>query len=289
MSASYLAGQLGTGTLLTAPTALSSQARSAILSSFVDTVYITGQTGAVSLAVQNEIEAMHVHGDSTKAFIVVNRLGGSNRYLTNKAINEDTLVPSDTVLLATGEDFPDALALGPIAYRNTFPLILTRGKTLGANEIAQLGDFNPTEVIIAGGVGVVSPAIATDLAARGYTVTRLWGTDRTLTAQAVASWATLTTTAAQNFDSFETYIARGDDFADALAAGPVAGINQNVVVLTKTLTTLGVGIPGYLDTKVVGTEYDQVGTLHALGQTGAVSVAIMKAAAATVGLKSARG
>jgi len=286
MSANYLAKQKTTGTLLTRPTTLSTAARAQILNGFVNTVYITGQTGAVSQAVQDQIEALHVGNVPTNAFITVVRLGGANRFVTNKIINENTFVPSGTVLLASGQDFPDALALGPVAYKNTFPLILTKGITLGTSENTQLADFGATNVIIAGGVGVVSKAIADNLTARGITVTRLSGTDRTLTAQAVANWATSATTTPAHalFASRVAYIARGDDFADALAAGPVAGFNSNVIVLTKNLTTLGVGIPAYLGSKVVGNGATNVAVLHALGLTGAVPVSIMKEAAATVGM-----
>ena len=286
LSANYLAKQLATGTLLTRPTIFSTAARAQILNGFVTTVYITGKTGAVSQGVQDQIEALHVGNDAAKPFITVHRLGGAGRYETNKIINENTFVPSGTVLLASGQDFPDALALGAVAYKNTLPLILTKGVTLGASETSQLTDFGATNVIIAGGAGVVSKAIADSLTARGITVTRLWGTDRTLTAQAVATWATSATATPAHalFVSQEAYIARGDDFADALAAGPVAGFHSNVIVLTKNLTTLGVGIPAYLGSKVVGPAATQVGILHALGQTGAVPVSVMKDAAATVGM-----
>ena len=279
LSANYLAKRLGTGTLLTAPTTLSTAARTAIINAGVSTVYITGGTGAVSQGVENQITGLRVGGFSFNAFINVVRLGGADRYATNVATNENNLLGANTVLLASGEDFPDALALGPVAYQKTFPLILTRGKVLGATEKSQLADFNPTNVIIAGGVGVVSAEIETSLKAQGYTVVRLAGQDRSQTAAAVATWATGT----PGFSSLTTYIARGDDFADALAAGPVAGFNNEVIVLTTSTNLLGAGIPAYLGTKTVGTATNQVAVLHALGLTGAVSNTMMREAALTVG------
>ena len=284
LSANYLASRLGTGTLLTRPTTLSAAARLEILNGYVTTVYITGQTGAVSQAVQNQVEALHVGNNLFGSFINVVRLGGSTRFDTNKIINENNFTASNTVLLASGQDFPDALALGPIAANKQFPLILTKGVTLGATENTQLADFSPTNVIIAGGTGVVSQAIETSLKAQGFTVTRLAGAGRTETAAAVATYATTLTAGA--FDTSNTFIARGDDFADALAAGPVAGDLGNVIVLTTNTTVLGAGIPSYLGTKTVGapsTGHLHVDSLHALGLTGAVSNAIMRAAAVTVG------
>lgn len=301
LSANYLAGRLGTGTLLTTPNTLPSVVRQAIFSRNVSTVYITGETGAVSALVETQIEAMHVSNDPAKPFITVVRLGGANRYATNKLVNEFNFPNpanlKDTVLLATGKNFADALAVGPIASHKLFPLILTQGTTLGDSENTQLNDFNPTNVIIAGGTGVVSQAIETDLKAQGYKVLRLAGVDRTLTAAQVATWATdgiddslgnagTGINAPQGFDSTTAYITTGNNFADALSAGPVAGAANHVILASNSSTSLGAGIPLYLGTKTVGTTagHTQVGTLHALGLAGAVSAPLMKSAAATIGL-----
>jgi len=289
LSASYLAGQLGTGILLTTPETLPTVVRQAIALRGVSTVYITGGTGAVSQRVQDQIEAMHVGDVPAAPLITVVRLGGANRYVTNQIINAHTFVARSTVLLATGKDFADALSVGPIANHKLFPLILTRGATLGADEIAQLGAFNPTNVVIAGGTGVVSAAIESALTARGYTVLRLAGADRTLTAAAVATWATdgvapkTGVSADQGFDSHGVHITTGDNFADGLAGGPLSGFFNHVIMPSRSPTSLGAGIPAYLGTKTVGPADPQVGVLHAFGQTGAVSDALMKQAAATIG------
>ena len=295
LSANYLAGAFGTGTLLTQPNTLSTAARLSIISSHVDTVYITGGVIAVSQAVENQVKAIHVGGASAAPFVKVVRLGGADRYATNQNVNESVFAAGGppTVLLASGKNFPDALALGPVAYQG-FPLILTGGTTLGASESAQLTKFGPTNVIIAGGTLAISPAIEASLKAKGYKVLRLAGADRTLTAAAIATWATVgiagatagSFDAAQGAVSGTTYLSTGNNFADALAAGPVAGINGGMIVLSDAPTALGAGIASYLGTKTVGasaTSPTQVGTLHALGQTAAVSAEIMKAAAATIG------
>ncbi len=196
-------------------------------------MYITGGTGAVSTAVENQVKALHVSNNPSNAFINVIRLGGHDRYDTNKVVNENNFQSANTVLLASGNGFADALALGPIAYRNNYPLILTGGQTLGSTETTQLNDFNPTNVVIAGGLGVVSQAMEDSLKAKGYNVARLAGQDRTLTAAAVATWASTGIDGAtgiagqdQGFDSDTVYITTGEMFADALSAGPVAGLEQ---------------------------------------------------------------
>lgn len=279
LSANYLAGQLNTGTMLTTPNTLPIIVRNTLFTENVTTVYITGGTGAVSQNVQNQIEAMHVGNVVTGPFINVVRLGGANRYATNQIINEYLFQVRSTVMIATGLNFPDSLTVGPLAEQG-FPLILTQGVTLGASENAQLAEFNPTTVIIAGGTGVVSAAIATDLTARGYTVIRLSGSDRTLTAAAVATHAVTNL----GFNSTTAYVTTGDNFADALAAGPVAGANDFVIMPTNSPTSLGAGIPLYFGTKTVGvTSPGSIGTTHALGLFGAVSLAVMRSAALAIG------
>jgi len=291
LSANYLAGQLGTGTLLTTPNTLPTVVRQAMFTENISTVYITGGTGAVSQAVQDQIEAMHVGNVPTAAFITVVRLGGTDRYDTNRIINNHTFVARDTVMLATGKNFADALTVGPIASQLHFPLILTQGLTLGASETTQLDNFNPTNVVIAGGTGVVSQAIEDSLKAQGYKVVRLSGSDRTLTAAQVAEWATTGVVAATGFarvslgfTSTTAYITTGNNFADALAAGPVAGSNDFVIMPTNSATSLGAGIPLYFGTKTVAAASPNgISVLHALGLAGAVSNAVMTSAAQSIG------
>lgn len=298
LSANYLAGRLGTGTLLTDPGNLSDAARFAIFGHGVSTVYITGGTTAVSQNVQNQIEALHVDNNPAMPLIFTVRLGGANRYDTNVLVNSNNFaghVP--TVLLSSGLFFPDALSLGPVSARLHMPLIITNGTALGSQENAQLGAFTPTNVVIAGGVNVVSQAIQDSLVTQGYTVLRLAGADRTQTAAAVVTWATEgagatpgtpAITAAQGFLSNTTYISTGANFADALAAGPVAGHNNHMIVLAGDVSTLGAGIPSYLGGKTVGTGGNvagvkQVDTLSALGLTAAISNSVMQAAAVAIG------
>ena len=121
LSANYLAGNLGTGTLLTAPSALSSAVFNAIVGSPIATVYITGGTGAVSQAVQNRIEATHISNNPALALINVVRLGGADRFATNKIVNAFNFTARNTVLLAGGLNFPDSLSVGPVALRQALP------------------------------------------------------------------------------------------------------------------------------------------------------------------------
>lgn len=86
------------------------------------------------------------------------------------------------------------------------------------------------------------------------------------------------------FNTTTAYITTGNNFADALAAGPVAGNANNVIMPSNSPTSLGAGIPLYFGTKTVGVASPaNISVLHALGLTGAVSNAVMISAAMAIG------
>jgi hypothetical protein len=64
-----------------------------------------------------------------------------------------------------------------------------------------------------------------------------------------------------------------------LAAGPVAGDNNDVIALTGDSTVLGAGISSYVGNLVVGNVTGGVGHLHGLALTAARSDAVMPSAA----------
>ena len=297
LSASYLAGKENTGILLTKKDTLSPAAYNAIIAQKVGTVYLTGGLNAVSQAVENKLEATRVGGSPFGAMIQVVRVFGDDRYETNRAINESQSSNSDTVLVATGEDFPDALGLGPIAFggdaniaNDGFPLVLTKGASLSPDASAQLDSMDPVRVVIAGGTDVVSQSVADAIAAKDITVLRVEGEDRTDTAAQVAQWATEglkkddgTAVAGflgigLDFELDATQLATGSDFADALAAGPYAGNQKEIILLSRNSDNLGTGAVTYLGAKDVL----EIINIEGLGLQNALASAVLKAAAVSV-------
>lgn len=277
LSANFLAKVKGAGILLTDPKVLPSVTLNKIISAPVATVYIVGGTGAVSQAIENQLAATHIANNPGFAFISVVRIGGADRYATNLAVNEYQFATHTTAIIATGANFADALAVGPAVVHQTYPLILTTTASLSAAAQQQLVDMGVTNVVIVGGTGAVSTAVETAIKGLGITITaRLAGADRTGTAAAIATWETTTVpNGGLGFSQATVHVSNGANFPDALAAGPVAGAGAGaVILLAQSPTVLGPGAPTYLS-GLVGT----VTTLNALGLTGAVSPAVMNAAA----------
>jgi putative cell wall-binding protein len=288
LSAIHLAGQLSTGVLTTDPAALPSATRTELLTHPFSTVYIVGGPSAVSANVAAQIASLHVANNPSSPLIMVVRIAGSDRYATNN--RADTFSASGVgafAVIATGENFADALAVGPAVYKTGEPLILTPSASLSTSAKATIAALHITHVVIVGGTSAVSAQVETQLAAVGVTVDyRIAGAERTATAAQIAAWESdglvghdiYPPLASLAFSgSGVIYVARGDGFADALAAAPVAGDQQSVIVLTSNPTTVGPGVPAYFAGRSTATS-----TIRAVGQVNAMSATTVNLAAASL-------
>jgi len=151
------------------------------------------------------------------------RLFGVDRYATAAAVAGLTDAGAATVFVATGQDFPDALAAGPAAAVAGSPVLLTDPQILSAPTRAELTRLGPERIVVLGGPGAVSDAVVAELAKLAPTVERLAGADRYETAVAIS---------AATFDTGRllVLVATGRDFPDALA-GAAAGARHGAPVL----------------------------------------------------------
>ena len=135
----------------------------------------------------------------------------------------DSETGSHSVALASGENWPDALA-GAALDR---PLLLTKQAFLPAVTRAYLepcASHAKAKVIILGGPAAVSEGVAETLRGMGFRVDRSAGDDRYATARRVAR-----TFAPDKIDT--VYLASGVNFADAVAAAPSV-TSDNPLILT---------------------------------------------------------
>jgi len=160
----------------------------------------------------------------------VERITGLDRFGTSREIARDTYPGgADIAFIATGLNYPDALAAGPPAGMLEAPIILVNGgsSSLDQATIDLLDDLGVSEVYVIGGTPSVSAAIFTQLQGLpGLShVTRLTGTDRFGTAIAIS----------QEFytDADVAFLATGLNFPDALAGGPAAGYFGGPLYLSR--------------------------------------------------------
>jgi len=160
------------------------------------------------------------------------RLGGSDRYETSVEVSQRHFPEGSKVaILATGEKFADGLSAAGLAGSYSAPILLTDSDVLPdvvAEEITRLGVAG---VIIVGGPEAVSEDVADEVAALGeIRVDRIGGIDRYETAAMIAEEIIAIADEGDGFDGI-FFIARGDLFADALTASPVAYSNRIPILL----------------------------------------------------------
>jgi putative cell wall-binding protein len=160
---------------------------------------------------------------------VVRRLAGSNRYGTGAAISASAFKTAPTVILATGERFPDALTASGLAGAMNAPVLLLHRTSIPGETKAELRRLKTKHVIICGGTSAVNTYTEKRLRGMGIRTERLAGKTRYETAVAVSKRIqSLTGTTGRVF------LVRGDRFADALIVSPLAYASRTPILLTPT-------------------------------------------------------
>lgn len=128
-----------------------------LLSTFdTDRFYLIGGTGAVTTTVGTEL----------RQYGAVERVAGSNRYTTSKAIADKFFADgSDTIVIASGDDFPDGLTGGPLAMSMSSPLFLVNDRNT-SSAAEYVADHGLDVITVIGGTGVVSDDAANAIAGR---------------------------------------------------------------------------------------------------------------------------
>ncbi|MDE0321900.1 MAG: cell wall-binding repeat-containing protein [Acidimicrobiaceae bacterium] len=202
----------------------------------ISLVLIIGGTSVVSDAVERSITAI--------SGISVNRIDGDDEYATAVAIADlvgwspgspgEIRGKGRVALLATGEAFADALAVGPLAYRGEHPILLTRSSELPAAVSTFLGGSRTEHVVILGGNAAVSAEVESDVERLGITVERWRGSDRFGTAVDIAEALLGFDTPQECFDgSGEIGLAYGWRSPDAIVSGPLLGELCAALLLTE--------------------------------------------------------
>ena len=133
------------------------------------------------------------------------------------------------MVLASADNWPDAVVGGPLAAEEGAPLLLTHGDSLDPRVLAEiervLGDGSEGGTVqVLGGTSAISDNVVGALADLGYQIQRIAGIDRYATAVDVAELG---------LPGRVVLEATGTDFADALSAGAAAAHVDGAVVLTN--------------------------------------------------------
>ncbi len=187
------------------------------------------------------------------------RVAGSNRFMTGIGAaewlkNNTATLLFPNIVIASGTDFPDALAGAYLAVVKEAPVLLTNAgfaPTLAEYVSANLA-YGGT-VYILGGKGAVPEVMETELQKKGITnIKRLSGSNRYATNLAILMEA--------GVEGQDLLICSGNGYADSL---PASALGKPILLVGKSLTD---DQKSYL-AEIQG---DLSGNIYALGGKGAV-------------------
>ncbi len=95
--------------------------------------------------------------DVEKLFKSVDRVAGDDRYDTSKKIAEKFFDDSDTIFMASGEDFADSISVSYYAGMEKAPVLLTKSNSLDDSTREYLNSNKNKDYIIVGGDKAINP------------------------------------------------------------------------------------------------------------------------------------
>ncbi|RXI44812.1 hypothetical protein DP145_12910 [Clostridium tetani] len=150
LSVSAPASIKGYPVLLSGNGALPEYAKSIIKTAKPSEVFIIGGEGALSKNIEDEVKKIH---SSSK----ITRLSGKDRYETSLKVNK-YFDNNETVIMASGINYPDALSGSALAGKLNASLLLINAGSLN-NQIKFINKEKTKEVILLGGEGVLSKKV----------------------------------------------------------------------------------------------------------------------------------
>ncbi|MFP3464422.1 cell wall-binding repeat-containing protein [Leifsonia sp. SIMBA_070] len=225
LAAAPAAAKAGGPLLLTMPGAVPAATMNELARLKPQKIYVVGGPAVIAQAVLDQLATVQPNQS-------VERIYGGSRFDTSIQISEKifgTSAGAHTAYLASGLGFPDALSAGGAAGAHGQPVLLVNGglATADSGTVNALVALGVTTVKIVGGTSIISPDFESSLRSLGFTVARVWGSDRFATSMVV------------NQDAFGTaaipaaFFASGTTFPDALAGAAWAGKTQSPLLVTQ--------------------------------------------------------
>lgn len=159
------------------------------------------------------------------------RIFGSNRYetalkITGRFYDKET----DSVILATGKNFPDALAASTLSKQAKAPILLVDGdKGRLPDELGKaINKVNAKKVYLLGGPSAISKSIENQLDEMGLQTIRMGGSNRYESAVLINQEVLGEEKTIDNL-----ILASGKDFVDALSASYLIQNDHSIILLNE--------------------------------------------------------
>ncbi len=181
------------------------------------TIYILGGEASVNSGFEQYFKE--------KGFNNIVRLGGKDRYETNaKIINQVNVKEGTPIVIANGENFPDALSISSIAAYKGYPIFITPSGNLPKAVEEKIKGIKPSKIYVIGGSSSVSSSIESRLKETSNEVVRIEGKDRYETSMNVCKYFD------ESLDNL--VIASGEAFPDALSGTALAAKLKAPIIIT---------------------------------------------------------
>lgn len=197
--------------ILTTEEKLDERAAELIKSSEVSKVFIIGKS--ISKNVEESLNGMGIKSE---------RIGGENRYETAMLV-ADYVGIKDRIVVVSGENYPDALSIAPIAAIMDMPIILVNKEVVPDVVKNSLKDKNYTYAYVIGSEGAISEGVKSQF----KNSERIFGQDRYSTNMAVINRFM------DVLDLSNVYLASAVNFPDSLSGSALAQKNKAPLVLTS--------------------------------------------------------
>lgn len=153
LSGGAAAARDGAPLLLTRPSTLPSSTRAALQRLRPSRVVVVGGTAAISNAVAASIKA-------TLPAATLSRVGGNDRYETSAKLAATSRSGDFSVMVASGENFPDALAGVPASKALSAPFVLSKSRCMPRSVRSAFAKDSIDRYLLLGGSGVLSSNVA---------------------------------------------------------------------------------------------------------------------------------
>lgn len=206
------------------------------------------------------------------------RVAGNTRYDTSLKVAKQLSTSSDTVIITTGTNYADALSISPYAFATGSPVVLADPSSgLSGSALKDIKEAGYKKAVIVGGTSAVPTSVESQLKTNGIgSITRLSGDTRYATSAKIAEFELKSNV---GFTMDGAYLATGQNFPDALAAGAVSG---------KHLTPLLLVDPGARQASSFLSKYKgQVSRVTFVGGTNAIGNSEAASIVSALGVKGA--
>ena len=244
LAASSLAGRYGGLVLMTKKGSLTPQTKTTLKSAKVTTVFIVGSKSNVSDTVAQQIK-------SQAGVKTVKRVSATTPSQRAVAVAKTTGKRSDTIIIATQNDYRDALSIAPYSYATKSPILYAeKNKKLSTETTKFIKSAKYKKAIVVGGPIALPASVDTQLKKAGVTsITRVAGANAYATSQQIANWSTgklkngsygkykgktlayIKFQPSVKLGPNKLAVSTGQNWLDALAGTALCGKNKSVMLL----------------------------------------------------------